>query len=60
MFGAEPTHVDCDYGDRDIYAYRNSTVTVGFVTDYSKKPENLVVEERNSSPIVAVYMWLNE
>lgn len=60
MFGAEPTYVDVDFGVGNIYTYRNSTVTVGFVTEYSKKPENLNEEERNSSPIVAVYQWLNE
>lgn len=67
MFGAEPTYVDVDAGTGNIYTYRNSIVTVGFVTEYSANPNNLVEEnlveeeqERNSSPIVAVYMWLND
>lgn len=60
MFGAEPICVDVDADAGNIYTYRNSTVTVGFVTDYSADPENWIEEERNSSPIVAVYMWLND
>lgn len=60
MFGAEPTYVDVDFGAGNIYTYRNSDVTVGFVTEYSKKPENLNEEERSSSPIIAFYLWLND
>lgn len=67
MFGTEPTYVDVDAGTGNIYTYRNSIVTVGFVTEYSANPNNLVEEnlveeeqERNGSSIVAVYMWLND
>lgn len=59
MFGAEPTYVDYN-GVGNIYAYRNSTVTVGFVTKYSAELEDLVEEERNNSSVVAIYMWLND
>lgn len=68
MFGAEPTEVDADLGAGTIFAYRNSTVTVGFVRGYAednpnlkgKKFKDLSQEEINSIPIVAVYQWLNE
>lgn len=67
IFGAEPTDVDVDLGAGQIFTYRNSTVTVGFVRGYpdlkpelnGKKFEELSEEEINSLPIVAVYQWLN-
>lgn len=60
MFGAEPTYVDYCYKVGNIYTYRNSTVTVGFVTDYNTKVEATVEEDRNNSSVVAIYMWLND
>lgn len=67
MFGAEPTEVDVDLGTGDIFTYRNSAVTVGFVRggkylvpEFENRDfEDLSEEEINSLPIVAVYMWLN-
>lgn len=76
MFGAEPTEVDADANEvGEIYTYRNSTVTVGFVFAFPrlvpeleyKYPElkykyydELTEEQKNSLPLIAVYMWLND
>lgn len=63
MFGTEPTRVDCDTLTGDIYTYRNSTVTVGFVINdfYSgDRSSKWTEEDRETAPVVAVYMWLND
>lgn len=67
MFGAEPTYVDYEVSDHDIYAYRNSTVTVGFVIDdlkksiwYNEVNDDWSEEKRNNAPVIALYMWLND
>ncbi|MDE6502241.1 MAG: hypothetical protein K2L10_09170 [Ruminococcus sp.] len=72
MFGAEPIYAGSDAGAGHIYAYRNSTVTIGFVRelprnslnpdirDKDSKDLDLSAEEANSLRIVAVYQWLND
>lgn len=61
MFGAEPTYInDTDYALGNIYTYRNSTVTVGFVINNWQADKDWTEESRNNAPVVAVYMWLND
>lgn len=61
MFGAEPTYInDTDYALGNIYTYRNSTVTVGFVINDFQSDKDWTEEKRNNATVIAVYQLLND